>query len=61
MKQNVSKIERSWHFRKNGRTSLQNKKVYLMTPSRHDHFHLILILPLKTVKLPQQHTNTSVH
>ena len=40
---------------------LQIKKSHLMPPSRHDHFHLILILPVKIVKLPQQHANTTVH
>ena len=25
------------------------------------HFHLILILPIKMVELPQQHANTTVH
>ena len=26
-----------------------------MPPSKHGHFHLILILPFKIVELPQQH------
>ena len=28
---------------------------------KQDHFHLILILPVKIVELLQQHTNTTVH
>ena len=28
---------------------------------RHDHFHLILMLHVKIVKLPQQHVHTTVH
>ena len=40
---------------------LQNKTLYLMPPSRHDHFHPILILPVKTIKLRQQHAITIVH
>ena len=28
---------------------------------RHDHFHTILILPVKMVELPQQYPNTTVH
>ena len=43
------------------KTCLQNKKSYLMPPSRHYHFHLILILPMKMVELVQQHANTTVH
>ena len=61
MKQNVSKTESNWRFRKNVKTCLQNKKSYLMPPSRHDYFHSILIFPVKTVELPQQHANTTVH
>ena len=61
MKQNVSETESNWHFRKNVKTCLQNKKLYLMPPSRHGHFHPILILPVKMVELPQQHANTTVH
>ena len=61
MKQNVSETESNWRFRKNVKTCLQNKKSYLMPPSRHGHFHPILILPVKIVELPQQHANTTVH
>ena len=32
-----------------------------MPPSKHDHFHPILILPVKIVELPQQHANTTVY
>ena len=32
-----------------------------MPPSRHGHFHPILILPVKIVELPQQHANTTVY
>ena len=59
MKQNVSETEIGV-FEKNA-TCLQIKKSYLMPPSRHDHFHPILILPVKIVELPQQHANTTVH
>ena len=58
MKQIVSETESIW--RKNAKTCLQNKKSYLMLPSRHDQFHPILILLVKMVKLPQQHANTTV-
>ena len=61
MKQNVSETESNWCFRKNVKTFLQNKKSYLMLPSRHGYFHPILILPVKMVELPQQHANTTVH
>ena len=61
MKQNVSETKGIWHFRKNVKTCLQHKKSYLMPPSRHDHFHPVLILPVKMVELPQQHANTIVH
>ena len=44
-------------FEKNVKTCLENKKVYLMPYSRHGHFHLILILPVNMVELPQQHAN----
>ena len=44
MKQNDSETEGNWGFRKNVKTCLQNKKSYLMPPSRHVHFHPILIL-----------------
>ena len=43
------------------KTCLQIKKLYLMSPSRYDHFHLILILPVKIVELLQQHANTTIH
>ena len=55
MKPNTSETESNWRFRKNVKTRLQNKKSYLMPPSRHGHFHPILILPVKMVELPQQH------
>ena len=61
MKQNVSETESDWRFRKNVKACPQNKKLYLMTPSRHGHFYPILILNVKLVKLPQQHANTTVH
>ena len=61
MKQNFSEIESNWHFQKKKekvKACLQNKKVYLISHSRHSHFHPILILPLKMVELLQQHVNT---
>ena len=61
MKQIVSETECNWRFRKNVKTCLQNKKSYLMPPSRHGHFHLILILPVKMVELPQQNANITVY
>ena len=61
MKQNVSETESNWNFRKNVKTYLQNKKSYLMLPSRHGHFYPILILPVNMVELPQQHANITVH
>ena len=61
MKQNFSETERKWYFRKNVKTCLQNRKVHLMPPSRHGHFHLILILLAKIVELLQQHANMTVH
>ena len=61
MKQNVSETESNWSFGKNVKTCLQNKKAYLMPPSRRGHFHLILILPVRMVELPQQHANTTAH
>ena len=48
-------------FEKNVKTCLQNKKAYLMPPSRHGYFRSILILPVKMVELLQQHANTTVH
>ena len=51
MKQNVSETE----------SKKQNKKAYVMPPSRHVYFHRILIFSLKMVELPQQHTNVTVH
>ena len=54
MKQNVCETESNWQFRKIIKTCLQNKKAYLMLPSRHGHFHPILILLLKMVELPHQ-------
>ena len=45
----------------NVKTCLQNTKLYLMPPSRHGHFHPILILPVKMVKLLQQHAKITVH
>ena len=59
--QSISETESNWRFQKNVKTCLQNKKSYLMPPSRSDHFHPILILPVKMVELPQQHANTTVH
>ena len=61
MKQNFSKTENNWRFRKNVKTYLQNKKWYLMPPVSHGHFHPILILLEKIVELPQQYANTNVH
>ena len=61
MKQNVSETGSNWRFQKNVKTCLQNKKSYLMPPSRYGHFHPILILHVKIVKLPQQHASTTVH
>ena len=61
MKENVSETESNRHFQKNVKTCLQNKKVYLMLPSRHGHFQPILILPLRMVELLQQHANTTIH
>ena len=60
MKQNASETESSWHFRKNLKACLQSKKSYLMPPSRHRHFHPILILPVKMVKLLEPDANTTV-
>ena len=57
----VSKTESNWLFQKNVKTCLQNKKLYLMPPSRHGHFHPILFLYVKMVELVQQHANTTVH
>ena len=48
-------------FQKNVKTCLQNRKSYLMPPSRHSHFYPILILAVDMVELPQQHANTTVH
>ena len=61
MKENVSEIESNWHFRKNAKTCLQNKKSYLMLPSKYGHSHPILILLVKMVELPQPHANTTFH
>ena len=61
MKQNVSETESNWGFRKNVKACLQNKNLYLMPPSRHGHFLPILILPVKTIELTQQHAITTVH
>lgn len=47
-------------FKKNVKSCLQNKKLCLMPPLRHAHFHLILFLLVKMVELPQQHANTTV-
>ena len=60
MKQNVSETK-VLAFSKKCKTCLQNKKSYLMPPSKHGHFHMILILPVKMVELPQQHANTTAH
>ena len=57
MKQIVSETESNWRFQMNVKACLQNKKVYLIPPSRHGHFHTILILPVKIIELPQQHAN----
>ena len=43
MKQNVSETESNWGFQKNVKTCLENKKSYLMPPSRHGHFIPILM------------------
>ena len=61
MKQNVSETESNCPFQKNMQTCLQNEKLYLTMPSRHGNFHLILILPVKMVNLPQQHANATAH
>ena len=61
MKQNISETESNWHFQKNAKACLQNKKSYLMLPSRDGHFHPILISPIKMVELSQQHANATVH
>ena len=61
MKQNFSDRESNWHFRKNVRTCLQNKKAHLTPRSRIGHFHPIFTLSLKMVELPQQHVNATVH
>ena len=45
-------------FEKIFKTCLQNKRVYLGSPSRHGNFHPFLILHVKMVDLPQQHVNT---
>ena len=60
MKQ-INKAESNWGFQKNVKTGLQNKKSCLMPPSRHGHFHPILILPVKMIELTLQHANTTVH
>ena len=54
MKLNVSGTESNWDLWKNVKTCVQNKKLYLVPPSRHGHCHPILILPVKMVELPQQ-------
>ena len=51
----------NWHFRKNVKTCLQNKKLYLMPPLRHGYFCVNLILPENMVEVPQQHPNVTVH
>ena len=61
MKQNVSERESNWRFRKNVKKYIQNKKSYQILPSRHGHFHPILILPVKMVELLQQHAKTTVY
>ena len=58
---NVRETESNWHFRKNVKTCLQNKKAYLMPSARHSHSHPILILSLKMAELLQQNANTTVH
>ena len=40
-------------FEKIWKTCLQNKIVYLGSPSKHDYFHRFLILPVKMVELPK--------
>ena len=50
MKQNISETESNWRFQKNVKTCLQNKKSYLIPPSRDGYFHRILILPVKMVE-----------
>ena len=56
-----NETESNWRFRRNEKTCLQNKKSYLIPPSRHGHFYPISILPAKMVELPQQHVNATVH
>ena len=50
MKQNVSGTESNWRFRKNAKTCLENKKVYLIPLLRHGHFHAILNLLVKMIE-----------
>ena len=61
MKLNVSGTGSNLRFRKNIKSYLQNKKLHMMPLSKHGHFHPILILHAKIVKLPQQHESTTVH
>ena len=61
LKQKVSKTESNWRFQKNLKTCLQDKKSYLMSPSRYGHFHPVVILPVKMVKILQEHADTTVH
>ena len=53
-------VKSNRRFQKNVKTCLQNK-LYLMPPSRQNHFHPILIFAVDMVKLPLQRANTTVH
>ena len=57
MKQNVSETESNWRFLQKCKNMSAKQEMYLMSHSRHDHFHPILILPVNLIKLLQQHTN----
>ena len=47
-------------FRRKCKNASKNKKLHLMPFSRHGHFHPILILLEKIVKLTRQHASTTV-
>ena len=57
----IAKQKKIDFYKKNVKTCLQNKKLYLMLPLRDGHFHPILILSVKMDELLQQHANTTVH